>query len=30
MAAAKAEFDPKNLFRHGHAVLPLVQEAAAA
>lgn len=27
MSAAKAEFDPKNLFRHGHAVLPLLPEA---
>ncbi|WP_258804496.1 FAD-binding oxidoreductase [Pseudarthrobacter sp. NS4] len=29
MSAAKAELDPKNLFRHGHAVLPLLPEAAA-
>jgi FAD/FMN-containing dehydrogenase len=29
MGAAKAELDPKNLFRHGHAVLPLLPEAPA-
>lgn len=29
MSRAKAELDPKNLFRHGHAVQPTVPEVAA-
>jgi FAD/FMN-containing dehydrogenase len=30
MGAAKAGIDPKNLFRHGHAIVPPVPEAAEA
>jgi hypothetical protein len=30
LSEAKAELDPKNLFRHGHAILPQVGAVPSA